>query len=110
MTERLLSAVRPELQLSLNTARDLAPIVLVVAFFQLTVLRQPFPDLVDMLVGLALVLIGLALFIRGLDMALFPIGEALAVGQHLERMASGVVARRVGELGLRAEQRRLWPS
>ena len=61
-----------------NTARDLAPIVLVVTFFQLAVLRQPFPNLVEMLVGLALVLTGLALFVRGLDMALFPIGEALA--------------------------------
>jgi hypothetical protein len=55
------------------------PIVLVVTFFQLAVLRQPFPNFVDMLVGLALVLTGLALFVRGLDMALFPIGEALAV-------------------------------
>jgi len=92
VTERLLSAVRPELQLSLNTARDLAPIVLVVAFFQLTVLRQPFPDLVDMLVGLALVLIGLALFIRGLDMALFPIGEALAVAFTRKGNVVGLLA------------------
>jgi hypothetical protein len=61
-----------------GTLRDLAPIVLVVAFFQVVVLRQPFPDLPDVLVGLALVLIGLTLFVRGLETALFPIGEALA--------------------------------
>ncbi len=69
----------PDLRLLASTARDLAPIVLVVTFFQLVVLRQPFPDLVGMLVGLMIVLIGLALFVRGLNMALFPIGEALAV-------------------------------
>ncbi len=61
-----------------GTSRDLAPIVLVVAFFQILVLRQPFPNLVDTLVGLLLVMLGLGLFIRGLDLALFPIGEALA--------------------------------
>ncbi len=61
-----------------GTLRDLAPIVLVVAFFQIVVLRQPFPNLADVLVGMVFVMLGLALFLRGLDMALFPIGEALA--------------------------------
>jgi len=60
------------------TSRDIAPVVLVVAFFQLVVLRQPFPNLENVIAGLILVMIGLALFMRGLDMALFPIGEALA--------------------------------
>ena len=78
LTDWLLSVARPELRLLVSTARDLAPIVLVVTFFQLAVLHQPFPNLVEMLVGLAVVLIGLALFVRGLEMALFPIGEALA--------------------------------
>ncbi len=61
-----------------GTSRDLAPIVLVVVFFQVAVLRQPLPNLMDMLAGLLLVMLGLALFIRGLDMALFPVGEAMA--------------------------------
>ncbi len=61
-----------------GTSRDLAPIVLVVAFFQIVVLRQPFPNLVDTLIGLLLVMLGLGLFIRGLDLALFPFGESLA--------------------------------
>jgi hypothetical protein len=59
-------------------ARDLGPIVVVVAVFQLLVLRQPFPDLASTLVGLAAVLLGLALFVQGLKMALFPIGEGIA--------------------------------
>ena len=66
------------LALLVKTSRDLAPIVVVIAFFQALVLRQPLPNMVDTLVGLILVLLGLGLFIRGLDMALFPIGEALA--------------------------------
>jgi len=61
-----------------GAARDLAPIIAVVVFFQLVVLRQPFPDLVSVIVGLVLVVLGLALFILGLEMGLFPIGEAMA--------------------------------
>ncbi len=56
----------------------LAPIVLVIAFFQLIVLRQPIPNMGQMLLGTALVLLGLALFVQGLQMALFPIGEEMA--------------------------------
>ena len=62
----------------LGACRDLAPIVSVIALFQLLILRQPFPDLVSVLGGLALVVVGLALFVVGLDIGLFPLGEALA--------------------------------
>ncbi|NNF05256.1 MAG: DUF1538 domain-containing protein [Candidatus Eisenbacteria bacterium] len=61
-----------------GSVRDLVPIVLVVAFFQIVVLRQPFPNLGEALVGLVLVILGLAFFIRGLNLALFPIGESMA--------------------------------
>jgi len=62
----------------LGSFRDLAPIIIVVGFFQLIVLRQPIPNLGDILGGTFLVVIGLALFIKGLEMGLFPIGESLA--------------------------------
>jgi hypothetical protein len=61
----------------MGACRDLAPIVLVIFLFQLLVLRQPFPELVSILAGLGLVILGLALFVVGLDMGLFPLGEAL---------------------------------
>ena len=61
-----------------GTVRDLAPIVLIVAFFQLAVLRQPVEHLGQIALGFVFVLMGLAIFIRGLEMALFPLGEALA--------------------------------
>ena len=62
----------------LGACRDLAPIVLVIAVFQLLVLRQPFPEFASILIGLALVVVGLAFFVVGLDIGLFPLGEALA--------------------------------
>ena len=74
----MVTGLRSFATLITGTSRDLAPIVLVVVFFQAVVLRQPFPNLADTLVGLLLVMLGLGLFIRGLDMALFPFGEALA--------------------------------
>ena len=60
--------------------RDLAPIVLVIAFFQVVVIQQPFPNLWNVITGLACVVVGLGLFIQGLESGLFPIGEALAQG------------------------------
>ncbi len=68
------------LQMILNALRDLAPIILVIAFFQIVVLRQPFPDLLSVLIGLLCVIVGLTLFIQGLESGLFPLGEALAQG------------------------------
>lgn len=61
-----------------GTARDLAPIVLIVAFFQFVVLRQPVNNITDLAIGFVFVLLGLAIFMRGLELALFPLGEMLA--------------------------------
>lgn len=61
-----------------DAMRDLAPIIGVIAFFQLVVLQQPFPNLGDTLVGLVCVVLGLALFIHGLESGIFPLGEAIA--------------------------------
>ncbi len=64
-----------------DSLRDLAPVVLVMAFFQLVVIRQPLPDslaVLDLLLGLVFVVIGLTLFIKGLELGLFPLGEGLA--------------------------------
>ena len=58
--------------------RDLAPIIAVIAFFQIVVLQQPFPDLANVVVGLICVVAGLTLFIQGLESGLFPLGEAIA--------------------------------
>lgn len=57
---------------------DLLPIIVVVVFFQSVVIRQPFPEIGEVIFGILLVVVGLMLFIEGLEMGLFPIGEALA--------------------------------
>ena len=62
----------------LDSLRDLAPIVAVIAFFQLFVLREPIPNLLDLALGTAMVVIGLTLFVQGLKLGLFPIGETMA--------------------------------
>ena len=72
----LLGAITPRLW---ETVRDLLPIVAVISFFQLAVLKTPFPDLADLLVGAVMVILGLMLFVQGLQMGLFPIGEAMAI-------------------------------
>ncbi len=59
--------------------RDLAPIVIVIAFFQFLVLRQPPDGVFGLIIGAIVVVIGLTLFIYGLELALFPIGDSLAV-------------------------------
>lgn len=61
-----------------DSFRDLVPIFVVIAVFQLLVLRQPIPNLGDLVVGFILVVIGLSLFIYGLQTGLFPIGENMA--------------------------------
>ncbi len=70
--------VRLLLQRLWQAVRDLLPIVVVVAGFQTLVLRQPFPDVTGLMVGAVFVVFGLMLFIQGLEIGLFPIGEAMA--------------------------------
>lgn len=62
----------------LGSLRDLTPIILVIAFFQIVVLQQPVPDLLGLISGIIFVLFGLTFFIYGLEMGLFPIGESMA--------------------------------
>ena len=66
------------LRLLVESVRDLTPIVLVIAFFQIVVLQTPFPNLAGIISGLIFVAVGLALFIQGLEMGLFPLGETMA--------------------------------
>jgi len=62
----------------LSSARDLAPIIAVIVFFQLVVIGQPLPNVGQLLIGVLFVLLGLTFFIHGLEQGLFPIGESMA--------------------------------
>ncbi|BCN93544.1 membrane protein [Thiomicrorhabdus immobilis] len=61
-----------------SSLRDLLPIIVVIAFFQLLVLQQPLPNMLDLLFGTFFVVLGLTFFVYGLEMGLFPIGETMA--------------------------------
>lgn len=61
-----------------HSFKDLLPIILVIGFFQLVVLKQGVPQFGQILVGGFMVLAGLSLFVNGLQMALFPLGEEMA--------------------------------
>ncbi|ANS84732.1 hypothetical protein VSVS12_00944 [Vibrio scophthalmi] len=71
-------AIGALLRAMLGSFRDLMPIIIVIAFFQLVVLQEPLPNLLSILFGLLLVVLGLTFFIFGLEMGLFPIGETMA--------------------------------
>ena len=74
-----MKAFVPELLKSLTgSVKDLLPIIGVITFFQLLVLGQPIPNLLELLWGTLLVVVGLTLFVQGLKLGLFPIGENMA--------------------------------
>jgi len=62
----------------LSTAQDVAPIILLIAFFQVIVFKKTIPNLKKVAFGMALVIIGLTFFLIGLEKALFPLGEIMA--------------------------------
>jgi hypothetical protein len=61
-----------------STLRDVLPILVVIIFFQIVVLKQPIPHLKKVILGGVYVVIGLSLFLMGLEKALFPVGQIMA--------------------------------
>ncbi len=62
----------------LSVLIDVAPIAAVVVFFQFGVLRRSLPNPKMIVLGFLAVVAGLYIFLIGLDMSLFPVGEAMA--------------------------------
>ena len=60
------------------TLKDVLPILMLIIFFQLVVLKQPIPHLKKVILGGVYVVLGLALFLIGLEKALFPVGRIMA--------------------------------
>ena len=67
------------LETAFGTLFDVAPIIVVLFLFQAAVLRRPAPNPGRIALGFVFVLMGLTLFLVGLEEALFPIGETMAV-------------------------------
>lgn len=68
----------PFLKRLFSSFLDLAPILAVVLFFQIVIIRQAIPDVAQLISGTLLIILGLSLFIQGLEQSLFPIGETMA--------------------------------
>ncbi|MBF0283208.1 MAG: DUF1538 domain-containing protein [Magnetococcales bacterium] len=63
----------------LETGSDLVPIIALLLFFQMAVLRRPIPRWREMAVGMLFVYLGLGIFLYGLETALFPLGKTMAL-------------------------------
>ncbi|MFA0674248.1 DUF1538 family protein, partial [Vibrio sp. 10N.222.51.A6] len=63
----------------LGTVMDVIPIAVIIFGFQLAVLRKPVNNLGKVLIGFFYVILGLSLFLMGLELALFPLGETMAM-------------------------------
>ena len=63
-----------------EAGRDLAPIALIIAAFEIVLFGSSWQEIAGLLASLIPVWLGLALFVRGLALGVFPAGEALAEG------------------------------
>ena len=62
----------------LGTLKDVSPIIGVILFFQLVVIRKKIDHPGRLIYGFCLVVIGLSIFMIGLEEGLFPLGEAMS--------------------------------
>jgi hypothetical protein len=62
----------------IDTIKDVAPIIIVIFFFQYAIIKKPVAQLHKIITGISMVVLGLYAFIIGLEMGLFPIGETIA--------------------------------
>lgn len=74
----MLTLINPFAKRLFSSFLDLVPILGVVLFFQIVVIQQPIPNVVQLISGTFLIILGLSLFIEGLEQSLFPIGESMA--------------------------------
>ena len=62
----------------IGVIKDVAPILIVIFFFQYIIIKKPVAHLHKIIIGIIMVVLGLYAFIIGLEMGLFPIGETIA--------------------------------
>ena len=71
--------IKPFIEDVKRSFKDILPIFIVVAIFQIFVIQTIPNDLGSILLGLTIIIFGLAIFMNGLEIAIFPIGEKLAL-------------------------------
>ncbi len=62
----------------LGTLKDVLPIIGVIVFFQLVIIRKRIENPRRLIYGFSLVIVGLAIFMIGLNEGLFPLGETMS--------------------------------
>ena len=62
----------------LGTVKDVLPIIGVILFFQLVVIRKKLDNVGRLVYGFFLVITGLSIFLIGLEEGLFPLGESMS--------------------------------
>lgn len=62
----------------LHALKNLLPIIIVVALFQLVILQQIPDNSLTIASGLVIVALGIALFLQGLELGVFPVGKSLS--------------------------------
>ncbi len=62
----------------LDTVRDVLPLVCLILFFQIIILRKRPANMKRLIAGSVYVVVGLVLFLIGLEHALFPLGKTMA--------------------------------
>ncbi|MGR5095062.1 DUF1538 domain-containing protein [Vibrio maritimus] len=63
----------------LMTIRDVTPIMVIIFGFQFAILKKPIANPLKVMIGFGYVIVGLSLFLVGLELALFPLGETMAM-------------------------------
>jgi hypothetical protein len=72
--------------------RSVAPVIGILLFFQLVILREPLQNWREIAVGLGLTVVGLVIFLKGLEVGLTPLGEATSGALAQRRSLFLVVA------------------
>lgn len=88
-----------------ETLRSILPLTVILALFQLIVLRKPIDNIKEFGIGFLLSVFGLHLFLKGVSMSLFPLGDS--VGKNLvvleRKWLIVIVAFVIGYLGTLVE-------
>lgn len=63
----------------IETCWNVLPILVIILFFQILVIRRPLPYPLRILTGFLYVIAGISFFLNGLQLALFPLGKIMAM-------------------------------
>ena len=99
------------MKLLISTVKDVLPIVAVVLFFQLAVIRKRVEYAGRLVYGFLLVILGLTIFSVGLEEGLFPLGEAMTAQLtdiHFLAKGDKIVMEEIARTGRVAPQFYLW--